>query len=69
MHSTLGYLGGFLGPLLIGWVLDWGGGNVASAWSAAFGLVAAIMVVSLVLFVAMRPRGLAGDKEAERTAT
>jgi len=63
VHSTLGYLGGFLGPLLIGWVLDWGDGNTATAWSAAFGLVAAIMVVSLVLFLAMRPRGLAGDKD------
>lgn len=68
VHSTLGYLGGFLGPLLIGWVLDWGGGNTASAWSTAFGLVAAIMAVSLVLFVAMRPRGLAGDKEVKPRA-
>jgi len=68
VHSTLGYLGGFIGPLLIGWVLDWGGGNTAAAWSAAFGLVAAIMVVSLVLFLVMRPRGLAGDKAAKRAA-
>ena len=68
VHSTLGYLGGFLGPLLIGWVLDWGGGNTAAAWSTAFGLTAAIMAASLVLFVAMRPRGLAGDKETKRAS-
>jgi predicted MFS family arabinose efflux permease len=68
VHSTLGYLGGFVGPLLIGWVLDWGGGGTASAWSAAFGMVAVIMMVSLVLFLAMRPRGLAGDRESERAA-
>jgi hypothetical protein len=42
VHSSLGYAGGFIGPLVIGWVLDLGGGN-AMAWSAAFALIAAIM--------------------------
>ena len=62
VHSTLGYFGGFIGPLAVGWVLDFGGGNTAAAWSAAFGMIAAIMLMSLVAFVAMRPHGLAGDK-------
>ena len=62
VHSTLGYFGGFIGPLAVGWVLDFGGGNTAAAWSAAFGMIAAIMLLSLVAFVAMRPHGLAGDK-------
>ena len=62
VHSTLGYFGGFVGPLAVGWVLDFGGGDSVAAWSAAFGLIAAIMLLSLVLFVAMRPRGLAGDR-------
>jgi predicted MFS family arabinose efflux permease len=61
VHSTLGYFGGFVGPLAVGWVLDLGGGN-AAAWSAAFGMIAATMLLSLILFVAMRPRGLAGDR-------
>jgi predicted MFS family arabinose efflux permease len=64
VHSTLGYLGGFVGPLLIGWVLDWGGSNTATAWSTAFGVVALIMTASLIVFVAMRPRGLTGDHSA-----
>jgi len=64
VHSTLGYCGGFIGPLLVGWVLDWAGGNSAAAWSAAFATVAAIMAASLLVFVAMRPRGLAGDRAA-----
>ena len=63
VHSTLGYLGGFVGPLAVGLVLDLGGGNTA-AWSAAFALIAALMLLSLVPFVAMRPRGLAGDRGA-----
>jgi hypothetical protein len=47
----------------VGWVLDWGGRNATAAWSAAFVMVALIMP-ALLLFVAMRPRGLAGDRGA-----
>ena len=47
VHSTLGYLGGFIGPLAVGWVLDLGGGN-AAAWSGAFAVIAAIMLLALV---------------------
>ena len=36
VHSSLGYLGGFIGPLAVGWVLDLSGGNTLAAWSAAF---------------------------------
>lgn len=64
VHSTLGYLGGFIGPLAVGWVLDLGGGNSAAAWSGAFSMIAAIMLLALVTFLAMRPRGLAGDQGA-----
>ena len=49
-------------PLAIGWVLDLAGGNSGAAWTAAFALVAAIMLAALLTFVAMRPRGLVGDK-------
>jgi predicted MFS family arabinose efflux permease len=66
VHSSLGYFGGFIGPLLVGWVLDWGGGNTPDAWTAAFAMVAAIMAASLIIFVAMRPRGLAGDRGGAR---
>ena len=62
VHSSLGYLGGFIRPLAIGWVLDFSGGNTLAAWSAAFTTIAAIMAGSLIAFMAMRPRGLAGDK-------
>ena len=62
VHSSLGYAGGFIGPLAVGWVLDFAGGNSAAAWSAAFGLIAAIMLASLLIFLIMRPRVLAGDR-------
>lgn len=64
VHSSLGYAGGFLGPLVIGWVLDLRGGNTDVAWAAAFTVIGAIMLVALIAFVATRPRGLVGDRGA-----
>jgi predicted MFS family arabinose efflux permease len=62
VHSMLGYIGGFVGPLAIGWVLDLSGGMSPSAWTAAFSMIAALMVVALIAFMLMRPRALAGDQ-------
>ena len=64
VHSSLGYFGGFIGPLAIGWVLDLAGGNSSTAWASAFWVIATIMLVACLIFVAMRPRGLAGDRGA-----
>jgi MFS family permease len=36
VHSMLGYIGGFIGPLAVGWILDAGGGMVRATWAAAF---------------------------------
>jgi predicted MFS family arabinose efflux permease len=62
VHSSLGYFGGFIGPLAIGWVLDLAGGNSSAAWASAFWVIAATMLAALLIFAAMRPRGLAGDR-------
>ena len=62
VHSTLGYTGGFVGPLIVGWILDAGGGMARQAWAAAFFVIALLSVVALILFAAMRPSGLAGDR-------
>jgi len=62
VHSMAGYAGGFVGPILIGWVLDWSGGMSAVGWGLAFLLVAAIGVVGQIAFLALRPRDLAGDR-------
>jgi predicted MFS family arabinose efflux permease len=63
VHSMLGYIGGFVGPLAVGWVLDLQGGMSAMAWAAAFSMIAALMLVALAVFLIMRPRALAGDRE------
>ena len=62
VHSTLGYAGGFVGPLMIGWTLDLAGGMSRPAWGAAFLGVAILMLLALVVFWLIRPRELAGDR-------
>lgn len=62
VHSTLGYAGGFVGPLIVGFVLDLAGGMSRAAWGAAFMSVAVLMAIALALFLVMRPRHLAGDR-------
>jgi MFS family permease len=62
VHSMLGYAGGFVGPLLIGWTLDLSGGMSQIGWGLSFLAVATLMVVALVTFWAIRPRELEGDR-------
>ena len=64
VHSALGYAGGFVGPLMIGYTLDVAGGMSRAAWTAAFLLIAALMLCALIVFRVMRPRDLAGDRGA-----
>jgi predicted MFS family arabinose efflux permease len=65
IHSMLGYLGGFIGPLAVGWVLDLHGGMSAAAWATAFSMIAALMLMTLAAFLMMQPRGLAGDRSGD----
>ncbi len=62
VHSMLGYAGGFVGPLMIGYTLDLAGGMSRAGWSAAFLAVASLMLLALAAFWRMRPRELAGDR-------
>jgi len=62
VHSMLGYAGGFVGPLAIGWVLDLSGGMSPAGWAAAFLMIASLMLIALAIFWLMRPLELAGDR-------
>lgn len=62
VHSTLGYAGGFVGPLLIGVVLDACGGMSQIAWGASFATVSVLMLAALIAFRRINPRELAGDE-------
>jgi predicted MFS family arabinose efflux permease len=61
VHSMLGYAGGFVGPLLVGWALDLSGGMSQAGWAMAFVLVAMLTAFALVTFWLLRPRALEGD--------
>ena len=65
VHSSLGYAGGFVGPLMIGVILDFAGGMSQLGWSLAFGSVAALMLAALLVFHLIRPEELAGDRHHE----
>ena len=62
VHSMLGYAGGFVGPLAIGWTLDLSGGMSATGWGLAFAVIAILMALALVGFLILRPRELEGDR-------
>ena len=62
VHSMLGYAGGFVGPLAIGWTLDAAGGMSPLAWGLAFGVVAVLMAMAMAVFIIIRPRELEGDR-------
>ena len=62
VHSMLGYGGGFIGPLAIGWTLDLAGGMSPIAWGLAFLVVAVLMALALAIFLIIRPRELEGDR-------
>src|SRR5437867_3306947 len=62
VHSTLGYAGGFLGPLALGATLDLLGGASVVGWGVAFGHVTVALLLGALAFVWLRPADLAGDR-------
>src|SRR5262249_28924927 len=64
LHSMLGYFGGFLGPLVIGWILDLSGGMSTRGWELAFLHIAVVIFLGRLAFIWLGPRSLAGDRVA-----
>lgn len=62
VHSTLGYAGGFVGPLVVGWTLDLAGGMSPMAWGLAFLVIGLLMLLALAAFLIMKPANLAADR-------
>ena len=48
LHSMCGYAGGFIGPLGVGFALDWAGNNQTLGWGLGFGQLALISIVGLI---------------------
>lgn len=69
VHSMLGYAGGFIGPLLIGWMLDAFGGMSTMGWGVAFASISVLMLVALGAFWRINPVELAGDGKQATSAS
>lgn len=62
LHSMLGYAGGFVGPVMIGWLLDINGGMSAQGWIIAFAHLSVIGLIGRMLFAHLGPGSVAGDQ-------
>ena len=62
VHSTLGYAGGFIGPLVVGAVLDMSGGASPFGWGMAFLAIAAIVAIGPLAILILKPERLTGDR-------
>jgi len=69
VHSTLGYAGGFLGPLVLGVTLDALGGVSVVGWGLAFGHVTIALLLGAAVFVWLRPADLLGDRPVSASAS
>jgi predicted MFS family arabinose efflux permease len=68
VHSTLGYAGGFVGPLALGAVLDLLGGASVLGWGFAFGHVTVALLIGALAFAWLGPADLTGDRSVAETA-
>lgn len=62
VHALLGYSGGFIGPLVLGIMLDALGGESVMNWGIAFAHVAVIMLIGPAALTWLRPQNLPGDR-------
>ncbi len=69
VHSSIGFLGAFLGPLVFGAVLDWAGGpRAVHAWGLAFATLGAAVGCGPLALALLRPRRPSGSKSPSRNS-
>jgi len=68
VHAMLGYTGGFIGPLVLGVLLDTLGGETVRNWGVAFAHLAVIMIVGPAALKMLKPKDLPGDRSADPNA-
>ncbi|MEC8203039.1 MAG: MFS transporter [Pseudomonadota bacterium] len=62
VQAMLGYGGGFVGPLVLGVILDILGGETVMNWGIAFSHVALIMLIGPIVLRILKPNDLPGDR-------
>ena len=64
VHGMLGYGGGFVGPVVMGVVLDALGGESVLNWGLGFVHVALVVALGPLALWWFKPRDLAGDRRS-----
>jgi MFS family permease len=67
VHAMLGYGGGFIGPLVMGLILDALGGESVLNWGIGFAHLAVIMIIGPAALKLLKPRDLSGDRPSRST--
>jgi MFS family permease len=62
VHSTLGFLGAAIGPMVFGMILDIAGSDTIFGWWAAFAHLGLVMLLGPLVLLWLRPKPLAGDR-------
>ncbi|MGI9380053.1 MAG: MFS transporter [Methyloligellaceae bacterium] len=62
LHSTLGFSGAILGPLVFGIVLDIGGSDNMMGWWLAFAHLGVVQILGLIILQLVRPPAVSGDR-------
>jgi len=62
VHSTIGFIGSIMGPLMFGLMLDLGGGESTLGFVLAFGHMGLIMLLGPLVLRVMKPEGLREDR-------
>lgn len=62
VHAMLGYTGGFIGPLMLGVLLDVLGGETVLNWGIAFAHLALVMIAGPMALRILKPKNLPGDR-------
>lgn len=62
VHSTVGFFGSIMGPLVFGLMLDLGGGESTFGFVLAFGHMGLIMLLGPLVLWLMKPEGLPEDR-------
>lgn len=69
MHSMIGFVGGIMGPLTFGLVLDAFGGDGTLAWGMAFAHLGLVVALGPLFIALLRPDELPGDGRKRRAAS
>jgi len=62
VHGMLGYSGGFIGPLVLGVLLDILGGETVMNWGVSFAHVSIVVLIGVVVIKLLKPADLPGDR-------